>query len=45
MVSFGDSKHKPVEPLQGLLNVAPLKLALSAKCTIHDVELNPAYAG
>jgi hypothetical protein len=37
MVSFGDSKHEPVKPLQSLLDVTPLKLALSAKCTIHDV--------
>lgn len=37
MVSFGDSKHKPVKPLHRLLDVTPLKLALSAKCTIHDV--------
>jgi len=37
MVSFGDLKHEPVEPLQSLLDVTPLKLALSAKCTIHDV--------
>jgi hypothetical protein len=37
MVSFGDSKHEPVKPLQNLLDVTPLKLALSAKCTIHDV--------
>jgi hypothetical protein len=37
MVSFGDSKHEPVKPLQSLLNVTPLNLALSAKCTIHDV--------
>ena len=37
MVSFGDSKHKPVKPLHRLLDVTPSKLALSAKCTIHDV--------
>ena len=37
MVSFGDSKHEPVKQLQRLLDVKPLKLALSAKCTIHDV--------
>lgn len=37
MVSFGDSKHEPVKPLHRLLDVTPLKLALSAKCTIHDV--------
>src|SRR5690554_8069702 len=37
MVSFGDSKHEPVKPLQSLLDVTLLKLALSAKCTIHDV--------
>ena len=41
MVSFGDSKHKPVEPLQSLLDITPLKLAISAKCTIHDVV--PSY--
>jgi len=38
MVSFGDSKHEPVKPLHSLLDVTPLKLALSAKCTIHDVR-------
>ena len=37
MVSFGDSKHETIKPLQSLLDVTPLKLALSAKCTIHDV--------
>lgn len=37
MVSYGDSKYEPVKPLQSLLNVTPTKLALSAKCTIHDV--------
>jgi hypothetical protein len=37
MVSFGDSKHETVKPLQSLLEVTPSKLALSAKCTIHDV--------
>ncbi|MFW5804577.1 MAG: hypothetical protein ACOCWG_05050, partial [bacterium] len=37
MVSFGDSKHEPVKPLRRLLDVTPLILALSAKCTIHDV--------
>jgi len=37
MVSFGDSKHETVKPLQSLLGLIPLKLALSAKCTIHDV--------
>ena len=37
MVSFGDSKNKPVKPLHRLLDVKPLKLALYAKCTIHDV--------
>jgi hypothetical protein len=37
MVSFGDSKHESIEPLQSLLVVTPLKLTLSAKCTIHDV--------
>src|SRR5690554_2180673 len=38
MVSFGDSKLEPVEPPQCLLNVTPSNLALSAKCTIHDVR-------
>ncbi len=37
MVSFGDSKHETVKPLQRILNLTPSKLALSAKCTIHDV--------
>ncbi len=37
MVSFGDSKHRPVNPLQSLLELLPLKSALSAKCTIHAV--------
>ena len=43
MVSFGDSKHEPVKPLQSLLNVTTLKLALSAKCTIHDVRASTSY--
>ena len=43
MVSFGDSKHKPVKPLHRLLYVTPLKLALSAKCTIHDVTNWPLF--
>ncbi len=37
MVSFGDSKHEPVKPLQSLLGVTRSNIALSAKCTIHDV--------
>jgi len=37
MVSFGDSKHETVKLPHRLLDVTPLKLALSAKCTIHDV--------
>ncbi len=40
MVSFGISKHEPVEPLHRLFDITPLKLALYAKCTIQDVELN-----
>jgi hypothetical protein len=40
MVSFGVSGHEPVKPLQNLLNVLPLKSALSAKCTIHDVGVS-----
>ena len=43
MVSFGDLKHELVKPLQSLLDVTPLKLALSAKCTIHYVMLSPFY--
>src|SRR5690554_3121962 len=43
MVSFGDSKHKPVKPLHRLLCVTPLILALSAKCTIHDVTNWPLF--
>ena len=39
MVS-GDSKHEPVKPLHSLLDVTPLELALSAKCTIHDVSVS-----
>ena len=35
--TFGISKHFTVKPLQCLLDVTPLKLALSAKCFIHDV--------
>ncbi len=41
MVSFGDSKNEPIKPLQSLFGVTPLKLALSAKCTIHDVMPSP----
>ena len=37
MKSFGISKNKPVKPLQILLNVTTLKLALSAKCFIYIV--------
>ena len=37
----GISKHQPVKPLYRLLDVTPSILALSAKCTIHAVELNP----
>lgn len=43
MVSFGDSKHKPVKPIQSLLGVTPSKLALFAKCTIHDVTNWPLF--
>ena len=39
MVSFGDSKHEPVKPLHRLIDVTHLILALSAKCTIHDVPV------
>jgi hypothetical protein len=37
MVSFGDSKHEPVKPIQSLLDVTLSKLVLSAKWTIDDV--------
>jgi hypothetical protein len=40
MVSFGGSKREPVKLLQCLLNVTPFKLALSAKCTIHDIAVS-----
>jgi hypothetical protein len=35
--TFGISKHLSVKPLQSLLSVMPLKLALSAKCFIYRV--------
>jgi len=39
MVSFGDSKHEPIKVQQSLLDVTSLKLAQTAKCTIHaDVQ-------
>jgi len=38
---FGISKRFLIKPLQSLLNVLTLKLALSAKCFIYRVELNP----
>jgi hypothetical protein len=37
MVSFGDSKHEPFKLRKLLLDITPLKLALSAKYTIHDI--------
>jgi len=37
MKAFGISKSKPVKPLQILLNITALKLALSAKCFIYIV--------
>ena len=40
MVSFGDSKHEPVKSLHRLLDATPSILALSAKCTIHDVSVS-----
>ena len=36
MLSFDDSKYEPVNPLQSLLNITTLKLALFAKCAIYD---------
>jgi len=33
MVSFGDSKHESVKPVQNALDATYLTLALSAKCT------------
>jgi len=38
MKSFGISEHLPVKPLQILLNVTTLNLALSAKCFIYIVS-------
>jgi|GEM_PF-1770303 len=38
--TFGILKHEPVKPTQSLLDVMSLKLALSAKCTIHDVSVS-----
>jgi hypothetical protein len=35
-----DSKHETIKPLQCLLDVTPFKLALPAKCTIHDVGVS-----
>ena len=35
--TFGISKRLPNKPLSSLLNVLPLKLALSAKCFIYRV--------
>ncbi len=35
---FGISESKPVKPLQFLLNVTVLRLALSAKCFIYFVS-------
>ena len=35
--TFGISKRFPIKPLRCLLNVLPLKLALSAKCFIYRV--------
>ena len=35
--TFGISKRFPIKPLQSLLNVPPLKLALPAKCFIYLV--------
>ena len=42
--TFGISKHFPVKPLQSLLNVTPLKLALSAKCFIYDVTTRTSFS-
>jgi|LZCG01.1.fsa_nt_gb hypothetical protein len=35
--ALGNSKYFPVKSLHQLLDVTPFKLALYAKCTIHDV--------
>jgi hypothetical protein len=43
MVSFGDSKHKPGQPIQRLFDVTPSILAQTAKCTIHDVTNWPLF--
>lgn len=42
--TFGNSKRFPVKPLRCLLNVTPLKLALSAKCFIYRVQATPPQA-
>jgi len=41
--TFGISKRFPVKPLQCLLNVLPLKPALSAKCFIYRVTNWPLF--
>src|SRR5690554_4794656 len=39
----GISKRFPIKPLQSLLNVPPLNLALSAKCFIYRVTNWPLF--
>jgi len=41
--TFGTSNRFPIKPLQSLLNVLPLKLALSAKCFIYRVTNWPLF--
>ena len=41
--TFGISMQLPIKPLQCLLNVPPLKLALSAKCFIYRVPNWPLF--
>jgi hypothetical protein len=41
--TFGISKRFPIKPLRCLLNVLPLKLALSAKCFIYRVTNWPLF--
>jgi len=41
--TFGISKRLPIKPLQCLLNVLPLKSALSAKCFIYRVTNWPLF--
>jgi len=43
--TFGISKRFPVKLQLLSIRAVPLDKPLTAKCFIHDVELNPAPAG